>query len=292
MLNNKEPKVSIIVPVYNVQKYLANCLDSLINQTLEDIEIICINDGSTDESLQILWGYASKDSRVKVVNKRNEGQSVARNIGIDMATGEYLGFVDADDWIDLDYFEKMYNSAKKYDCDIACAGIKRSKNHKIRITASFEAELLCTTTNDKVRLANLPAHNYICNKIFKRKKWLELGIKFQAGRYYEDIALLIKIIHQTNKMVTVPDTYYYYRSNPTSTCNQKTSKFSKDYAWAINELQEYANKNNINLDMNNIIRKKEYYKIFNLLIMKVYYYETQIIYKLFGFIPFAKKIIM
>ena len=104
----KTIKVSIIIPVYNVEKYLQKCLESLVNQTLKEIEIICINDGSTDKSEEILKIFAQKDDRIIVVNKENEGQSVARNVGIKLAKGEFLGFVDSDDWVDLDFFEKLY----------------------------------------------------------------------------------------------------------------------------------------------------------------------------------------
>ena len=111
-------KVSIIVPVYNIEKYLAKCLDSLINQTLEDIEIICVNDGSTDNSAEILNEYAQKDCRIKIINQDNAGLSAARNTGINAANGEYIGYVDSDDWIDLNFYEKLYNAAKDTDADI------------------------------------------------------------------------------------------------------------------------------------------------------------------------------
>ena len=101
------PKISVIVPVYKVEKFLPKCLESLINQTLKDIEIICINDGSPDNSLKILEEYAKKDSRIKIINQKNAGPSVARNNGMSAASGEYIGFVDSDDWIDLDFYEKL-----------------------------------------------------------------------------------------------------------------------------------------------------------------------------------------
>ncbi|MBE7710886.1 MAG: glycosyltransferase family 2 protein [Cyanobacteria bacterium SIG31] len=283
-------KVSIVVPVYNCEPFLAKCLDSILGQTLKEIEVICVNDGSTDSSLEILQEYASKDSRMMVIDKTNEGQAVARNIAIEHARGEFLGFVDADDWVDLDYFEKLYQAAKKNNCDVACAGFKRFKKNKERIADFYEAELVCTTTNDKVRLANIPAHNYIWNKIYNREAWVEAGIKFQSGRYYEDMALLIKIIHKMKKMVTVPDVYYIYRLNPTSTCAQKTNRYSADYRWALGEMFRYADENDIILQRDNIIHKKIYYKIFNFTLLKIYYYESLKIYKLFGFIPFGRQI--
>lgn len=106
-------KVSVIIPVYNVEKYLRECLDSVINQTLSDIEIICVNDGSTDNSLAILEEYAQKDTRIKIISKRNEGAGKARQAAIKKASGEYLAFLDGDDYYKSDFVEKMYASAKK-----------------------------------------------------------------------------------------------------------------------------------------------------------------------------------
>ena len=104
---SSDVKVSVIVPVYNTEKYLQKCLDSLINQTLKDIEIICINDGSTDNSENIIRMFAKEDSRIKLINQENKKQGAARNAGMKIATGEYIGFVDSDDYVDLNYFERL-----------------------------------------------------------------------------------------------------------------------------------------------------------------------------------------
>ena len=114
-------KVSIIVPVYNVEKYLRQCLDSLINQTLQEIEIICVDDGSTDNSSNILSDYAQKDSRIIVHRQENQGLANARNAGLKLANGEYIGFLDSDDFVDIDFFEKLYQAASSDNADIARA---------------------------------------------------------------------------------------------------------------------------------------------------------------------------
>ena len=114
------PKVSVIIPIYNAQDYLERCLDSVCNQTLKDIEIICVNDASTDKSIDILNKYAQRYQNMKVIDcKINGGESVARNIGMENATGEYLGFVDNDDEIDVDFYEKLYNKATEKNADIS-----------------------------------------------------------------------------------------------------------------------------------------------------------------------------
>ena len=116
-MNN--PKISVIIPVYNVEKYLSECLDSVVNQTLRDIEIICINDGSTDNSLSILKEYASKDSRIKIIDKENQGQGYARKVGLDKASGEYILFCDSDDYYsELIAFEELYNYIEKVKVDV------------------------------------------------------------------------------------------------------------------------------------------------------------------------------
>lgn len=156
-----QTKLSIIVPVYNVEKYLSKCLESLIHQTLQDIEIICVDDGSTDSSLEILKSFAKTDSRIKVFSQKNQGQSAARNLALKHAKGEYLGFVDSDDWVDLDYFEKLYRVAKSSNCDIACAGFKRCSRWKKSIIKSYKEQKVYTNINDIVKADRIPDDNYI-----------------------------------------------------------------------------------------------------------------------------------
>lgn len=284
-------KVSIIVPVYNVERYLRKCLDSLVNQTLKDIEIICVNDGSTDSSLKILEQYAEKYSNIKIIDKVNEGQSEARNIGIECAIGEYLGFVDSDDYVDIDYFEKLYKAAKECNCDIACAGFRRFKFFKGSIKKSYKNFQVIKDINSKAKADKLPAHNYIWNKIYKREIWQKSGFKFEKGRFFEDIALLIKILYYMGDMVTVPDTYYYYRRRNGSTVKLSNTKIKSDHKWAINELYKFAYENNIALEFRNDVQQKILINLFNLPLIKIYRYENATKYKLFGIIPFLSKVI-
>ena len=119
------PKFSIIIPVYNVEKYIKKCLDSVFSQSYKDYEVIVVNDGSTDKSMDI-----AKEYNVKIINQKNAGLSITRNNGLQIANGEYISFIDSDDWVDLDFLEKLYNTAKKYDADIAACGIKRLRSYK------------------------------------------------------------------------------------------------------------------------------------------------------------------
>ena len=119
----KKPKVSIIVPVYNTEVYLEKCLESLIEQTIEDIEIICINDGSTDNSSKILEKYQQKDKRITILTQQNQGQSIARNNGINLARGEFIGFLDSDDWAEKTMLEELYQNAKEFGSNISMCSI-------------------------------------------------------------------------------------------------------------------------------------------------------------------------
>jgi glycosyltransferase involved in cell wall biosynthesis len=125
-------KVSIIIPTYNVEQYLKECMDSVVNQTLKDIEIICVDDGSTDSSGKILDEYAQKDSRIKVIHKENGGYGKAMNLGIDNATGEYIGIVEPDDYVELDMYKSLYNAAKEHDVDLVKADFNRFVDKKSR----------------------------------------------------------------------------------------------------------------------------------------------------------------
>ena len=280
-------KVSIIIPIFNVEKYLSKCLESVIKQTLKDIEIICINNGSTDNSLNILEEYSKKDGRIQIINISDVGVSKARNLGIQAAKGEYLGFVDSDDWVDKDYFEKMYEAAKKYNAEIACAGFRRCKSGNGTIRKKFKKHILTCKIDEKVKLDNIPEHNYIWNKIYKREDWIKTGIMFPENRIFEDVAVVLKLLNSLNFMVTVPNTYYHYRrrTNSIVTQNNKTSKI--DFDISQKEMYKYAEENGIDIKPRNSICQKKYVKILGIKVFKIKYYPRKIKYLLFGFIPFA-----
>ena len=145
-------KISVIVPVFNAEKYLKMCLNSFVSQTLKNIVIICIDDGSTDNSLAILDKFKSKDDRIKIIKQKNYGVSIARNNGISEAQGEYIGFVDADDWVDKDFFEKLYNAAQKYNADIATAGYYRRGKILRSKKLNYKKEEKITNPTEKINL--------------------------------------------------------------------------------------------------------------------------------------------
>lgn len=279
-------KVSIIVPVYNVKKYLRKCLDSLINQTLKDIEIICINDGSTDKSLEILEEYKNRDSRIILLNQENSGQSIARNNGIKKATGEYIGFVDPDDWVDLDYYEKLYNTASTNDTDIAVGGIIRVTGIKKKKFLNFEKETLTDNTKLKFELCDVPEKSYVWNKIYKTEKLKEIGLEFEKGIFYEDCIFTPQALFFLEKMVTVPNIYYYYLRRGNSTVKQRSEKANADNVYAHKKANDFIKEHNI--DISSHEPKTYRFKIFGVTIFKIRQIGKRKQYALFNIIKIGK----
>lgn len=196
-------KVSVIVPVYNVEKYIKKCLDSLVNQTLNGVEIIVVNDGSPDNSQKIIDEYTKKYKNVKSYIKENGGLSDARNYGIKKATGEYISFVDSDDYIRNDMLEIMYNYAIKEDLDVVvCDSINVYDNG---------SEILIKSNNN---YSDNDVRNYIisppmaCTRLFK--KTIFDKIQFKKNIYYEDLEMTPKVVNITDKIGFVSEGLYYY----------------------------------------------------------------------------------
>lgn len=264
---SKNPKVSIIVPVYNAEKYLERCLDSLVNQTLKDIEIICINDGSTDKSLKILNKYAAQYNNILILEQENKGQSAARNTGIKSACGEFISFIDADDWVDLNYFEKLYSAVKKYNCEIAVSGMIRLHRFHKKFHLKFEYEKITDDVNEKFELCDVPELSYACNKIYNRESFLKHNLEFEEGRLFEDLILTPKILYYMGKMVAVPDTYYYYWRHSKSTVAAKTEKRKNDLIYARKKSKAFIKEHNIDISSHEPVTKR--YKIFGSTILKI-----------------------
>lgn len=208
------PKISIIVPVYNTETYLEQCLTSCVNQTLKDIEIICVNDGSTDNSLNIINAYANKDNRVIIVNQDNQGLSMARNNGLDIASGEYILFLDADDWLDLNACYLAYNQAHKNDNDVLIFNYYNYLEGKDKYFASkLNINKLIGISNINLKKINNINHiqaAYVWNKIYKRKWLIKNDIKF-IKMEWEDLPFSIKIVIHSESASVIKDNLYYYR---------------------------------------------------------------------------------
>ena len=198
-------KISLIVPVYNTSKYLNKCIDSLINQSYKDIEIIIINDGSTDNSEEIIKSY--KDKRIKYISKSNEGIGKTRNLGIEKTSGDYLAFVDPDDYLDKYFCEKMIKKAEKDKCDIVICDYFEDQNGKLKkITFTAFKNMSLKKDPNFINFINLGP----CNKIYKTSMIKENGIKFEENLKYEDAPFVIKALLSAKKIGKVNDCLTYY----------------------------------------------------------------------------------
>ena len=282
-------KLSVIVPVYNTHKYLAKCLDSLINQTLKEIEIICVDDGSTDSSLNILKEYSNKDGRIKVIEQTHQKQGAARNNGIRHAEGEYIGFVDSDDWVDLGFFEKLYETAKKYNSDIAIAANVRIGNGITKKRLNFNEEKLVSDIQERFDICSLAKNPCPTNKIYKAELLKNHNIAWPEDCYCEDRLFVTKAVYYAQSVVCVPDVYYYYFRNPDSTVNSSERKHLKELI---------TDKNNARKSVINFLREqnapvadkgfhaiKSEYKMFGINFLSVKITLRSKKYYLFGILP-------
>ena len=255
MSNN--PKVSIVVPIYNVEKYLRQCLDSIVNQTLKDIEIICVNDGSKDSSPEIIEEYVKKDSRVKVITKENSGYGNSMNRGFDMATGEYIGIVESDDYADPDMFEKLYDIAKKNDLDIVKSGfyfyysVPEEKNEKVEIVSQVRAnKTFCPATDFKANMEMVEFFNLkptIWSAIYRKDFIRENNIRFNEtpGASFQDASFNFKVMALAKRVQLVREAYLHYRQdNENSSVNSPGKVFCVCDEYA--EMQRFLDTNPYN----------------------------------------------
>lgn len=237
-----EARISIVVPVYNVEHYLPKCIESIINQTYQNLEIILVDDGSTDRSGFICDQYAALDSRIKVVHKENGGLSDARNAGIDIAAGDFLGFVDSDDWIDEDMYELLYQLIIKYGADIAMCRLREISNTEI-LDQSTDDLIVCDGV-DALKYMVTKENNYrfnhgITNKLIKRE--LLGDLRFPVGMYIEDIYFTPQLLYASKKCVYKDAAKYnYLTERPNSIMNSKvTAKLIFDELNGYQELERF-----------------------------------------------------
>ncbi|WP_313359709.1 glycosyltransferase [Empedobacter sp.] len=232
-----QPKISVIVPVYNTEKYLSKCLDSILNQTLKEIEVIVVNDGSKDDSQEIIDEFVSKDSRLVSIQKENGGLSDARNAGIDKAKGEFIAFVDSDDYIDLAMLEKMYELAERDESEIVlCDLVKVNENGKEfrDLPQSPQLPEKIILSDDFTIFGEMSC--FACNKIFK--KALFENHRFRNGIHFEDIELIPKLVLDSSIISKINEPFYKYFERQNSISKTHTEK-GLDMFVAVNEVTNY-----------------------------------------------------
>ena len=208
------PKISVIIPVHNTEKYLSTCLNSVLNQTIEDIEVICINDHSIDKSLEILKKYEKEFSNKMIIidMKEKNGVSCARNEGLKLASGEYIGFVDSDDVVSLNMFEDFYNYAKEYQVSLVIGHNKRIESEAFQNLETFQTKRSSPTLLDVTKKENM--NHFICScwdKLFSHD--LIADETFLENRIYEDVGFTFPLIFKAKKVLEVKERDYYYRKN-------------------------------------------------------------------------------
>lgn len=256
--------VSVIVPVYKTEQYLKRCLDSLINQTYNNLEIILIDDGTPDNAGKICDEYALKDSRIKVIHQKNSGQSVARNNAIEMATGDYYCFVDSDDYVAPDLIERLYQLIKEYNSDIAVVDYSCfTGNHVSGDNAGQKETNVYTNTEMIKNIHTVKDELYVVmwGKLFKKE--LFEGIKFPEGRICEDLFVLYQLYDKAKVSVySAEKLYYYFRGNATSSTYSINNKFYDDVFWVLE--QEIAYIDQKHPDLSNYPRRTYMYWIVDL----------------------------
>lgn len=278
-------KVSIIIPCYNVEKYIEKCLNSIVKQTLKEIEIICVDDGSSDSTFEIIKAYSEIDKRIKAYTQQNKKQGAARNAGLKVARGEYIGFIDSDDWIDLNYYEKLYNTAKKYDSDIALADYIRIGNGKTKVRLNIREERLFTDLDGKFNVCKQAKQPCPTNKIYRAELLKKENILFPEGVYSEDKIFTLKAVYYANSVVSVPEIRYYYYRQPHSTVKTKDMAHYLDKINANKEVLKFLKEKNVQLKTNEFWAVKSEYRMFGVcwyLIKESLQSEKHL---LFGIIP-------
>ena len=242
-MNKEEPLISVIVPVYNVEEYLRICVDSIINQTYENLEIILIDDGSKDNSGKICDEYMKKDNRIIVIHQENKGVSVARNTGIQKASGKWVSFVDSDDWLEKNFVECLYENAIKYNSDVVFSGYNKVYKNSIskinfdgNITKYSKYEFLEKVLNVQTGFGFV--HMKLVNSKFLK------GIFFDEELVVaEDALFSIQLCENDLNFLHVPNSLYNYRVNKNSVVRRFDENYDKKYLKSMIKIKEYLTKN-------------------------------------------------
>ena len=249
------PKVSVIIPIYNPGEYFIKCLDSVVNQTLVDIEIICIDDGSTDDSLNILEKYSMDDDRFVIFHQENRGAGAARNKGIENARGEYIVFLDSDDWIAKDMCEKLYEHAKRLDVDLVLFDvIWYHKDNKEEIYTFFKDNEFNQDYNsfvfDRTFMPDKivdPSRGVIWSKFYKTSFLKDNNIKFSTYKIYNDVVFHFKTFLSASKIAYYPQIFYHYIKvgQPSLQTSYRWGKYEETWFYVMMEVREFLIENDL-----------------------------------------------
>ena len=253
--------VSVIVPVYNVELYIEQCLKSIFNQTLKNIQVIIVNDGSTDKSETVINKFIGKYDNVEYINQKNQGVSISRNTALKYVKGEYVLFVDPDDYLAEDCIEKMYKKANNIDADIVISGYKKVFDDTI---AGIDEDIILELNHNNIyegkmlaeKMLELEISGYLWDKLFKKSFLDKYDFGFEPKRYVQDWYPVFKQIYHSRRVGIINEPLYYYRQRGTSTVNKNNNKLIQDFHYATSSILKYVELNNLDLDQESIIAFK------------------------------------
>lgn len=271
-----EVKVSVIVPIYNLENYIGRCIESILKQTMNEIEIILINDGSKDRSLEICKKYEQSDERIRLYDIENQGVSYARNLGIQYARGQYYCFVDGDDYVSECFVEELYQACIKNQCLVAVSKVARTNNDGCDFSNTKKTKV-CTGKEAVLKMYGTESERMILptNKIYHSSLFTE--ILFPVGRINEDVFTTYKLLYEANRVCLVEDVLYAYFISPNSIMRSEFSSKRYDILYAYLERIEYFEEKN-DLGLYNITNRSYFNRLVNAyLLTKRYIKENETI---------------
>ncbi len=250
-------KLSIIVPVYNVEKYLCKCIDSILAQTFTDFELIIVDDGSTDGSPALCDGYINKDQRVRVIHKKNGGLSDARNAGLDIAVGDYIGFVDSDDYIEPKMYEELFKLSAEKNADITDCNFTRVDEHGNDVSPKkclrYDSDMcvLCKDMVENFFSSEYTHTDVVCTKLFRRELFSD--IRFPKGMIYEDSYVILDLIAKGKIFAATQKSYYNYLQRSDSIIHRKFSSKNFDILHTYFKRLDFFESNGLTLMYNRML---------------------------------------
>lgn len=266
-------KISLIIPIYNTQEYLSKCLQSAVDQDYKNMEIICVDDGSTDESGHILDGFAQRYENIIAVHQENGGESKARNKGLSMASGDYIGFMDCDDWIEPDMYSRLSGMLETYDVDmVASSWIKEFADQSIKVKNIGEVKAGILQQDEILEYVyhrdEYQGFAYMWDKLYKRKllydkdgKFMRFDEELQMGG---DILYLAKILMNVERAVYIDDAFYHYRQRPESGSHAQNVEVRAGALIAYDHIIELFQENHIDEDIIKLVKRFQVYHSTNI----------------------------
>lgn len=237
----KSPAISLIIPVYNVEKYLDKALQSVENQTFKDFEVIIVDDGSTDSSIKIINEFCKKNSNFKLITQQNSGPAVARNTALSLSKGSYIAFMDSDDYIEPNFLESLYTAAIKHNADIVCCNFNTyypKKNLKVYLPFNTPSGVYSKEKALKKLIPDIGMHYFVWNKFCKREIFFDNNLKFD-DMYFEDISISPKLFYYAEKIVLLREPLYNYTSRENSILHSMTTRKTNDFIRALGIIRNF-----------------------------------------------------